>query len=93
MTSNPFPNKRTHDMLNAISPYASKFTTFGKQGNYLVDENLASYHTQACIMSTGMSEVPDVIPMLFSKYQEATKHPNATSLEVGETFHRAPKCF
>ena len=75
--------------MNAISPYASKFPTFEKQGDYFVNENLASYHTQACIMITGMAEVPDVIPMLFSKYQEVTTHLNATSLEVGEISSRA----
>ena len=89
----PSPNKRSSDMLSNISPYASKFPRFDGCGNYFRDENLKSYHTQALIMITGMAEVPDVIPMLFSKYQEVTKHLNQTTLDVGESFHPVPKAF
>ena len=42
-------------------------------GNYFVDEILKTNHSQAQIMITGMAQVPDVIPMLFYKYQEVTK--------------------
>ena len=89
----PSPNKRSSDMLSNISPYASKFPRFEGCGNYFRDENLKSYHSQALIMITSMAEVPDVIPMLFSKYQEVTKHLNQTTLDVGESFHPVPKAF
>ena len=80
-------------MLNAVSPYVAKFPKFEPVGNYFVDETLKTNHFQAQIMITGMAQVQDVVPMLFSKYQEVTTALIQTSLEACGTFDPVPRAF